>query len=125
MSMVQHYPSLSILPDKLPEVEGSPLSTRQLITDKLAPHFIMRRYELQPRATHQFDSEQGEREIYLLAGHLDVTGGKQFHTPLSPDDFLYVPPENTLLLTNTSDQPAIFLDILPKSAEVSINLPHP
>ena len=123
--MVQYYSSLSILPEKIPKGEASHLLVRQLITAEQAPHFIMQRYEIPPQTSHHFNSEKGEREIYLLSGQLDVSGGQNFHIQLSPNDFLYIPPNNSLQIINTSDQPASFLAILPKSEEVSYNLPHP
>lgn len=116
--MVQHY-----FFTEIPEVEVSSLIVRQLIQDDQAPHFIMRRYDMPPHTTHEFKSERGEREIYLLSGHIDMARGPKYHTLLSPNDFLYIPPEHTFILTNKSDQPASFLDILPKPAETVFNLP--
>jgi quercetin dioxygenase-like cupin family protein len=108
---------------EIPEVEVSSLIVRQLIQDDQAPRFIMRRYDMPPNTTHEFESEMGEREIYLLSGHLDVYLGQKFNTLLSPNYFLYIPPEHTFTLTNKSDRTASFLDILPKPAEVISNLP--
>ncbi|MHA1746492.1 MAG: cupin domain-containing protein [Promethearchaeota archaeon] len=116
--MVQHY-----LFTEIPEVKVSSLNMRQLIQEDQAPRFIMRRYDILPQTTHHFESEKGEREIYLLSGHLDVSGSKKVNRSLSPNDFLYIPPEDTFIVTNKSDHTASFLDILPKPAEVTSNLP--
>ncbi len=77
-----------------------------------APHFAMRRFEIQPGGTIGLHHHPQEHEIYVLAGKGKVFNDEQ-EVIAQKDDVLYVPPNEPHAYKNEGDEPFIFICVIP------------
>ena len=94
---------------------GSQKTTiRWLITreNEGAPHFAMRRFEIQPGGLIGIHHHPQEHEIYFLYGEGEVYNGKET-VKVQKDDVIYVPPNEPHGYKNTGTEPLVFICVIP------------
>lgn len=82
-----------------------------------APHFYMRRFVLEPgarMAAHRHPDI--EHEQYVLQGRL-VLGLDEREIVVGPDSIVFIPAGTVHWYENREKEPAVFLCLVPKTAE--------
>ena len=108
----KHYTDVEEL--KVTDYESTGTTVRWLITreNEGAPRYALRRFEIQPGGQIGLHGHPQEHEIYCLMGRGVVfTSDKKYD--IKKDDVLYVPPEEKHGYKNTTDEPLVFLCIIP------------
>jgi len=77
-----------------------------------APHFAIRRFQLDPGASVPRHTNAVEHEQYVLAGEYTVGIGDEEHT-VEAGDTLLIPAETVHWYENTAEEPGLFLCVVP------------
>lgn len=87
---------------------------RKFISEKDAPNFIMRRFEIAPHGHIGIHSHPWEHEMYLLEGQLYLTDENGNEELVKADEFVFMPENEPHGYLNKSDEKAAFICIIPK-----------
>jgi quercetin dioxygenase-like cupin family protein len=107
-----HYESIPANDVDMPGAAG--VKMRMLVGgEDGAPHFFMRRFELEPGGETPRHAHAWEHEVYVLEGNGTVfcAGEEQ---SLSPGDVVFVPSEEKHQFLASADSPLAFLCLVPK-----------
>ncbi|NLW50934.1 MAG: cupin domain-containing protein [Candidatus Brocadiaceae bacterium] len=97
------------------ETGAERVKVRWLIAqDDAAPHFYMRRFEVEPGGQTPHHLHPWEHEVYILEGEGTVFGPKGGE-PFGAGDVVYVPPEEEHHFAADRGRPAVFLCLIPKT----------
>ncbi|MGB7062233.1 MAG: cupin domain-containing protein [Candidatus Zixiibacteriota bacterium] len=94
-----------------PDARGA--KVRWLISEKDgAPNFAMRLFEMKPEGYTPYHKHEWEHEVFVLKGRGSlVTETKNF--PLNEGDAVFVPGNENHQFRNESDEPLVFLCMVP------------
>lgn len=106
--------SNNITPENVAMAGSTQTTIRWLIQKNQAPHFMMRKFEIQPGGQIGLHSHPEEHEIYVLEGKARVFNDKGEEIIAEKDDFLFVPPNEGHGYENMGTEPFIFLCVIPR-----------
>ncbi|MHC4917760.1 MAG: cupin domain-containing protein [Planctomycetota bacterium] len=107
-----HYDKVAAQPTTEAGAEG--VNVRWLISeDDGAPHFYMRRFEVEPGGRTPHHSHAWEHEVYVLEGKgtLHCEGGEY---PFEPDDVIFLAPGEKHYFAADGSTGAVFLCLIPR-----------
>lgn len=79
-----------------------------------APHFMMRRFTIEPGGQIGVHQHPEEHEIYILEGEVVLTGSEEGEQVARAGDFVYVAPDESHGYENRSGEQVRFLCVIPK-----------
>ncbi len=96
------------------EMEGAARAHFSILIGKQegAPHFIMRRFSVEPEGFSPFHHHPYEHEVYILKGKGTVKA-KDFEQPFKAGDAVFVPADIMHQFINTEKEDLEFLCIIP------------
>ena len=99
--------------DVEPTQETPGVAKREVITaDDGAPHFCMRVFDVRSGNSTPSHSHWWEHEIFILSGQ-GVVVGEQGATPIGKENVIFIAPNETHCLVNTSNEPLRFICVIP------------
>ena len=87
-----------------------------LISSDEAPHFAMRRIEMQPGGSMPLHTNEVEHEQLVLGGRGRVVLGDEVHE-VSKDDVLYIPAGLKHSYESIGDEPFVFICSVPNKPD--------
>ena len=108
----KHY--TDVIEEEVTDYGSQNTTIRWLITKEHegAPHFAMRRFEIQPGGSIGIHHHPQEHEIYFLDGEGEVFNDKET-VKVQKDDVIYVPPNEPHGYKNTGNTPLVFICVIP------------
>lgn len=97
---------------------GIGVTKKGLISHEEAPNFAMRCFEIQPGGSMPNHTNQVEHEQYILSGSAKIGIGKEVFE-VHKDDIVFIPAEIPHWYKNTSDEPFIFLCLVPNKPDIT------
>jgi len=83
-----------------------------ICTDKGAPNFCMRVFDVEPGSSTHSHEHPWEHEWFILSGR-GVVVSKQGETQIAKDSVIFIPPDEHHCLVNNSDEPLRFICVMP------------
>ena len=111
---MKHFDYDSVTPEQVSDYDSKGTTIRRFIKPDEAPHFIMRRFELEPGGKIGVHSHDAEHEIYVLKGELNLIDESGNKSRVKKDEFIYVPPNEPHGYSNESYDVAAFICVVPK-----------
>jgi quercetin dioxygenase-like cupin family protein len=87
---------------------------RTFITKDDAPHFMMRRFEIEPGGIIGLHEHPEEHEIYILQGEVILIDEKANKELVKKDEFVFVPANEKHGYINEGDERVAFICVIPK-----------
>jgi quercetin dioxygenase-like cupin family protein len=101
------------VPARPVEIEGvTGVKIRWLISQKEAPNFAMRMFELEPASNTPLHTHDFEHEVFILEGTGELVFEKELK-PFKPGYVVYVPAGKLHRFKNTGDGILKFLCLIP------------
>lgn len=98
-------------------IAGTGASRQVLISGKEAPHFALRRFEIQPGGNMPLHTNTVEHEQYVLHGRAEVMiGDKTF--VVNPDNAVYIPAGVEHSYRVLGGEPFIFICVVPNEEDI-------
>ena len=99
--------------DVKPTQEAPGVAKREVITaDDGAPNFCMRVFDVRSGNSTPSHLHGWEHEIFILSGQ-GVVVGEQGATPIAEESVIFIPPNETHCIVNTSNEPLRFICLVP------------
>jgi quercetin dioxygenase-like cupin family protein len=100
----------------IPIAAAKDTTIQVLISSDEAPHFAMRRIEMQPGGSMPLHTNAVEHEQLVLGGRGRVVLGDEVHE-VSKDDVLYIPAGMAHSYESIGDEPFVFICSVPNKPD--------
>ena len=114
---MKHFKYSGIEATPVTSYDSRGTTIRVFIPKEEAPHYIMRRFDIQPGGSIGVHSHPEEHEIYVLDGDLQLIDGDGNQEKAGAGEFVFVPSEEPHGYTNEGKKPASFICVIPKLEE--------
>jgi quercetin dioxygenase-like cupin family protein len=111
---MQHFKYDTVEASPVTNYDSQGTTIRVFISKDDAPNYIMRRFDMEPGGSIDVHSHPEEHEIYVLFGELQLVDGEGNRDTVKADEFVFIPPEEPHGYVNESQQPAVFICVIPK-----------
>ena len=116
---MKHFKYSSIEATPVTSFESQGTTIRIFIPKEEAPHYIMRRFDIQAGGSIGVHSHPEEHEIYVLEGELQLVDGDGNHEKVVAGEFVFVPSEEPHGYANEGKKAAAFICVIPKLDETA------
>ena len=114
---MKHFKYSSIEATPVTSYDSQGTTIRVFIPTEEAPHYIMRRFDIQAGGSIGVHSHPEEHEIYVLEGALQLIDGEGNKETVTAGEFVFVPSEEPHGYANEGNKPASFICVIPKLEE--------
>jgi quercetin dioxygenase-like cupin family protein len=111
---MKHFKYSSIDATPVTSYESQGTTIRVFIPKEEAPHYIMRRFDIQAGGSIGVHSHPEEHEIYVLEGELQLIDGDGNKEKVVAGEFVFVPSDEPHGYANEGKKAAAFICVIPK-----------
>eukprot|EP00766_Chilomastix_caulleryi_P002755 gnl/Chilomastix_caulleri/377.p1 GENE.gnl/Chilomastix_caulleri/377~~gnl/Chilomastix_caulleri/377.p1 ORF type:complete len:113 (+),score=26.27 gnl/Chilomastix_caulleri/377:55-393(+) len=112
--MAFHYPHSDVHANPVTDYGSHDVTIKVLIQPEKAPHFIMRRFDIEPGGVIGVHQHPHEHQMYILDGEMFLIDSKGKHEKLQKDEFVFMPGNEEHGYVNEGTVPCSFICMVPK-----------